>query len=219
IQSVEILSFLNVAHHITGATKYLEAKTAFCNDHDYHINAISGRAVFPPNMVVPWDNNLAYLSYWGLLKYETDPELVKLWQRSIERNWLFVSKQNDPFFTFMTFALDDNLNTHMLEGIEPDFDHSFAAGIETLKKTPRLLLGWEMQNSQRLDVMQDPTPGSEPGYGWDRVTGEAIPIDERCHIRINSDHFALDYTRGDVEYEGTFFLLPYYLGLYEGFLE
>jgi hypothetical protein len=221
LQSLEILSFLNVAHHITGASKYLEASKYLREGHDYHINAISGRAVFPPNMVVPWDNNLSFLSYWGLLKYEQDSELLDLWQRSLDRNWLFVSRQTDPFFNFMNFAVNEKLGSEMLQEISPDYEAAFASAVQTLKWTPQLLIGWDMTNSHRLDVAFDPTPGAEPTKGWSRLTGQALPIDERSHIRINSDHFDLDANRGggSVEYEGTFYLLPYYMGLYHGFLK
>lgn len=221
LQSLEMLSFLSVANHITSDTKYLEAARLLREEHKYHVNAISGRQVFPPNMVVPWDNNLSFLSYYGLLKYEKDSELLDHWRQSIDRNWLFVSKMNDPFFNFVNFAVNENRASSMLEGIEPDYDRAFEGAVRTLRQTPQLLLAWEMNNSHRLDVLLDPTPGKEPKFGWSRVTGEAIPIDERCHIRINSDHQELDHGRGGgkVEYEGTFYLLPYYMGLYHGFLK
>jgi hypothetical protein len=56
-------------------------------------------------------------------------------------------------------------------------------------------------------------------------------MNERTHVRINSDHFSLDSVPRDerdldpvlgggmYEYESTFYLLPYYMGLYHGFLE
>jgi hypothetical protein len=85
---------------------------------------------------------------------------------------------------------------------------------------PLLLVGWEVKNSQRLDVVQDPTPGQKPANGWSVVTGEALPIEERSRIRINSDRQSLDGGfGGSTECEGTFYLLPYYFGLYHGFLK
>src|SRR5690606_15192706 len=100
LQAVEILSFLNVAYHCTGKQKYLDAAKYLRDEHDYHIHAIGGRNMFPPEYVVPWDTNLAFLSYYGLLKYEPDPELLKLYRMSLDRNWLFIKRQNDPFFNF-----------------------------------------------------------------------------------------------------------------------
>jgi hypothetical protein len=216
---MEILSFLSVAYHITGDEKYQKAAQYLRDRHSYHINAISGRAVFPPNLVVPWDNNLAFLSYYGLLKYEKDPELLKLWQASIEKNWLFASNQNDPFFTFVYNVFKPEQSSPILEATLPDMNAAMAKAVQTMCATPQILIGWKMKNSHRLDVITDKTPGQRQNYGWS-VFGDALPIDERCHLRINSDHFDLDHEQGGgfSEYEGNFFLLPYYLALYHHLL-
>jgi len=220
LQAVEILSFLNVAHHITGDAKYRDAAAMLRNRHAYHVNAMDGRAVFPPENVVPWDNNLAFLSYWGLLKYETDPELRQAYRVSLDRNWLFVSKQNDPFFNFMFTAVLPDREKPIVEEIVEDFPKALARGVQTLRGMPLLLVGWPVKNSHRLDVVQDPTPRQNQAYGWSAVIGEALPIEERSQIRINSDSQSMDGGfGGDVEYEGTYFLLPYYFGLYHGFLK
>jgi hypothetical protein len=220
IQSLELLSFLNVAFHVTGDAKFAETAKLLRDRYAYHINAIDGRSVFPPENVVPWDNNLAFLSYYGLLKYETDPELLRTYRASLDRNWLFVSRQNDPFFNFVFAAVFPYPDEPVGDGQHVDYDTVLKKGVRTLEGTPLLLLGWEMRNSDRLDVVLDPTPRQRPGYGWS-VFNEALPIEERCHIRINSDHFDLDHNQGGgfCEYEGTFYLLPYYLGLYRGFLK
>jgi hypothetical protein len=220
VQAVEMLSFVNVAHHVTGDRKYLDAAKLLRDKYAYHINAMYGRAVFPPENVVPWDNNLAFLSYYGLLKYETDPRLLQAYRTSIDRNWLFVSKQNDPFFNFVFTAVFPDKDKPLPDNIREDFGKALDRGVATLRGTPLMLTGWTMRNSWRLDVVQYPTPRQRPAYGWSAVTGEALPIDERSHIRINSDHLYLDNGYGDgTEYEGTFYLLPYYLGLYYGYLK
>jgi hypothetical protein len=219
IQAVEILSFLNVAHHVTGDAKYRAAAARLRDRHACHINALDGRAVFPPENVVPWDNNLAFLSYWGLIRYEPDPELRALYRASLERNWLFVSRHNDPFFNFMFAALNRDEKPADADRPAADFPRLLGRGAQTLRGMPLLLVGWPATNSHRLDVVFDPTPGQKPAYGWSAVTGEALPVEERSQIRINSDSLSLDGGfGGDVEYEGTYFLLPYYLGLHHGFL-
>lgn len=220
LQAVEILSFMNVAHHITGDTKFLDAAKMLRDKYAYHINAIYGRITFPPNHVVPWDNNLSFLSYYGLLKYENDPELRETYRLSIERNWLFVSRMNDPFFNFMYASMvPDPRNPEAVAQQNEDKARAVFKGIQTLRDTPLLLIGHQMNNSHRLDVTLDTTPRQKKGMGAYH-NGEAIPVNERSHIRINSDHFALDHGQGPLtEYEGTFYLLPYYLGLYSGFIK
>lgn len=220
LQAIEILSFLNVAQHVTGDQKFADTARTLRDKYAYHINAISSRAMFPPDHVVPWDNNLAFLGYYGLLKYETDPDLLRTYRASLDNGWLFSSRQNDPFFNFVFAAVLPNPDQPVGERGVVDFDRVLRKGVDTLRGTPLLLLGWEMNNSHRLDVMLDPTPGQRPAYG-SSAFNEALPIEERSHIRINSDHFDLDASRGGgfSEYEGTFYLLPYYLGLYHGFVK
>ena len=83
------------------------------------------------------------------------------------------------------------------------------------------LIGYEMDNTHRLDIQIDPTPGQRPGMGW-RYDTYAVPVDERGHVRQDRDGFALLYREvggGKSEQEGTFFLLPYYMALYHNLIE
>ena len=214
LQAVELLSFLNVAYHVTSDAKYRDTAAMLRDRYAYHINAMDGRAVLPPENVVPWDNNLAFLSYWGLLKYESDPELLTAYRMSLHRNWLFASKQNDPFFNFMFTALRPEREKPVADSDGVNYAKGLARGVQTLRGMPLLLIGWEVKNSPRLDVVQDPTPGQRLAYGWSAVTGEALPIEEPSQVRINSDSLSLDGGfGGGTEYEGTYYLLPFYFGL------
>jgi hypothetical protein len=220
LQAVELFSFLNIAEHVTGDKKYRDTIKMLCDKYAYHINAVYGRWVFPPDHVVPWDSNLAFLSYYPLLKYEKDPKLLYAWRTSLDRSWQFLARQNDPFFNFVFAAVCPDKNKPIVDDVILDFRPIVAKAIPVLQDTPELLIGWKMENSHRLDVVLDPTPRQRKGIGWSAVTNEAISIAERSHIRINSDHFALDHEQGSaIEYEGTFYLLPYYMGLYHGFIK
>ena len=101
-----------------------------------------------------------------------------------------------------------------------------------------------MDNRHRLDIVFDPTPGQMVQEGWRpvnpertdntfehsvehlqktgwHVDGKALPIDERCHVRLDRDGFVLDATEGSgySEHEGTVYLLPYYMASYYGFIK
>ena len=88
-----MLSFLNVAHHVTGDSTYLETAKMLRDRHHYHINAMLSKMYFPPEDVVPWDNNLCLMSMYGLINYEEDPELIMMYRESLENAWLHISKQ------------------------------------------------------------------------------------------------------------------------------
>ncbi len=219
IQSLEMLSFLNVAHHVTGDAKYRETAKMLRDQHAYHINALWGKAVWPPAAVVPWDGNLAFTSAYGLVKYETDPEILKYYRLGLDNIWLFVSRQNDPFFNHVYASVMPKDPSPVYDTVVPDTGMARAGALQTLKDTPLLLIGWDMANSHRLDVVKSPETRAKPNYGWNH-NGQAIPVMERSHVRINSDHFDLDAKGGGTyEYEGSFFLLPYYMGLYHDLLK
>ncbi len=220
IQSIEILSYLNVALHITGDQKFAKAAKYLRDEHDYHANAIKGRSAWPPAAVVPWDPNLAFLSYYGLIEYEQNPDLKELYKLSLDNNWLFLARQNDPFFNTVWLALhpEDGLETEPEEA-EAERQRALDRMATTLARTPQLLIDWRMENAHRLDVYLDPTLRQRDDYGWLELSGDAVPIEERSHIRINSDHFDLNWGgEGKCEYEGTFYLLPYYMARYYGLL-
>ncbi|MBI2433155.1 MAG: hypothetical protein HYV26_09815 [Candidatus Hydrogenedentes bacterium] len=214
LQSIEILSYLNIGLRLTGDQKFAEAAKYLRDKHHYHINAIRGRCMWPPESVVPWDNNLAFLSFYGLIAYEQDPVLRQHYRFALDNTWLFSARQNDPFFNIVYLALYPQEGEDVSAEAKAERERALAKSVETLVRTPQLLINWRAENSHRLDVYNDPTPRRGKAYGWLR-TGDAVPIEERSHIRINSDHFDLDTGGGgDCEYEGTFFLLPYYMGRY-----
>jgi hypothetical protein len=219
IQSIEILSYLNVALHMTGDKKFAKAAAYLRDEHDYHANAIKGRSAWPPAAVVPWDPNLAFLSFYGLIEYENDPDLKRLYKLSLDNNWLFLARQNDPFFNTVWLALhpEDGLETKP-EVAQAERERAVNRLAQTLARTPQLLIDWRMENSHRLDVYLDPTLRQRDNYGW-LLSGDAVPIEERSHIRINSDHFDMNWGgNGQTEYEGTFYLLPYYMARYYGLI-
>jgi hypothetical protein len=238
LNSMMMLSFLNVAEHVTGDSKYGDVAAMLRDEHHYHINAMVPRPTFPPENVVPWDNNLALLSFYGLLNYEKDPELWLLYRQSLEDCWLFCSKQKNSLWNYIYAAGADKFielqKQGLFEGAFPEagpyaphhvkrfstYDAAGADSLETLQRMPLYLLGWPMQNSHRLDVELDPTPHAK-NAGWSRVDRKALPIDERAHVRQDRDAFKLDGEEGNgwTEHEGTFFLLPYWMARHHGFLK
>jgi hypothetical protein len=236
LNSMMMLSFLNVAEHITGDPKYGETAAMLRDEHNYHVNAMHGKEFFPPKNVVSWDNNLCLMSMIGLIKYEKDPELLIMYRESLEYSWLHISKQKNAFwdvlyaatagyFTRRTeegyfpagkvFPKRGNLTQRALENFNniPDLGPNIW---ETLEQIPLDLIGYEMDNTHRLDVIFDPTPGQRPGIGW-HYDGYAVPIDERGHVRQDRDGFALRFQEVlglNSEHEGTLFLLPYYMARY-----
>lgn len=264
LNSMMMLSFLNVAYHVTNNSKYLDTAKILRDKYNYHINAMLAKMYFPPEDVVPWDNNLALMSFYGLLNYEKDPELILMYRESLENAWLHVSKQKSAFWNILYAAQAIKFNKLVDSGIYNSNKYFSNAGsyakftskqfyktdfevddiIETLKRLPLDLIGYKMDNRHRLDILFDQTPGQIIQEGWRPINpvrpdntfelasehkgkvgwgrdGKALPIDERCHVRLDRDGFALVATEGSgySENEGTIYLLPYYMARYHGLID
>ena len=239
LNSMMMLSFLKVAEHVTGDSKYTVAAQMLMDKHQYHINAMLSKAFFPPDDVVPWDNNLCLMSFYGLMKYEKDPERLMMYRESLEFAWLHISKQNNALWNIIYAALSAHFNEVVKSGIyetgevfpeagpyathtAKEFsgsDFHYDKTIETLRILPLDLIGYEIDNTHRLDVVFDPTPGADPTHGW-HVDGFALPINERGHVRQDRDAYALKANEGNgfTEHEGTFYLLPYYMARFHGLI-
>ncbi|WP_339705171.1 hypothetical protein [uncultured Kriegella sp.] len=239
LNSMMMLSFLNVASHVTEDPKYDEVAKMLRDEENYHINAMHPKEFFPPENVVPWDNNLGLMSFYGLINYEKDPELLMMYRISLEYAWLNISKQKNAFWDGLYGALANTFSKKVDEGYfkpstlfkenplfsqyvidrygKSSLDTKYIK--ETLQRIPLDLIGYEMDNTHRLDVLFDPTPAQEADMGW-RVDSYALPIDERGHVRLDRDAFDLHDSEGNgySEHEGTFYLLPYYFAKYHNLI-
>jgi hypothetical protein len=88
-------------------------------------------------------------------------------------------------------------------------------------------LNWPHHNSHRLDVVLLPPVRSidlespdERGRRGSRVNHKVLPVENRHFNHWNTDPWELDYGgNGNELAAGTVFLLPYYMGLYHGFIQ
>lgn len=243
LNSMMMLAFLNVATHVTGDEKYEIEAQKLREKYFYHVNAMHGKEFFPPENVVSWDNNLSLMSFYILIPYEKDPALLLMYRRSLEHVWMHISKQKNAFWDALYWATANRFTSMVDEGMFDDYENIYPENpmfakatkeefhksslqdnthiVETLQRIPLDLIGYRMYNTHRLDVVIDPTPGEKPSMGW-RKDGYAVPIDERGHVRLDRDGFALDYQEnsgGFEEEEGTFYLLPYYLAKFHQLLD
>ena len=90
--------------------------------------------------------------------------------------------------------------------------------LDTLKRFPLDRIEWEMKNSHRIDIVELASGFRQGGRGH-RFDGKVLPIDERNVSYWNHDPWRLDYGGNGTQLDdGAAFLLPYYMGLYHGFI-
>lgn len=226
LKSLSILAYLSVTHHITGDQKYRDAFLELAVENSYAINGLTQpKAMLSPGAFGQGDDDMAFMNYYHLLRYESDPKLRNIFNYAVYWHWQIEKYERNPLFNVIYAAC--NLGKERADQWGTA-DLSPSAGwlndtVFTLKRFPLDLIDWPMSNAHRLDVIplrqfaRGPGPG-HIGKGC-RVDGYTFPIDE-SHA-VQSDHDAWVLTRssdGTRLNTGVSFVLPYYMARVHGFI-
>ena len=229
LKSLSILSYLAVAEHITGDAKYLRAARELIDRHGYAHNAMHAKIQHGPGSGNQSDDEMAFMSYYSLLRLSQDEDLKRLIRYSFFRYWVNEAPEMNPFFNFAYAA--QNLGVKVPgpfgEIAVTPWARWHEDALATLYGFPLDRLNWSRRNSHRLDLQFLPPVRSEdldepdaPHTRGYRVNGRVLPVENRHFGHWNTDPWRLDYAgKGNELGAGTVFLLPYYLGLYHGFIE
>ncbi len=228
LNSLSILSYLAVAEHVTGDSKFADAARELIDEHAYAQNLMFPKLQFGIGSGNQSDDEMAFMSYYHLLQYSKDAQLREQALYSFYMYWTLEQPEMNPFFNFAYAAqglnakVSDPYGAHSVTPWRGWLDDAIA----TLRGFPLDRCDWAHENSHRLDLVLLPRQqASEPtmpvyrnrGY---RVNGKVLPVENRHFNHWNTDPWQLDYTGGGQELaSGTVFLLPYYMGLYHGFIE
>lgn len=201
LRSLELLSHLKVAYHMTGNARYDREYKKLINQMAYHKNTTTYLKLRQDLNYS--DEELAMLSYYPLFRYEKNPELLGVYREGLERWWVNIRREDNPLWMFIYASCNPGKRLR-LEG-----------AARTLYRIPMDLIKWSVKNSHRHDVPLDTSPERH-----NRVqTSRLLPPDERRVMKWNGNPFQLDdQGAGRGEDDGAFFLLPYWLGRYHGFL-
>ena len=226
LNSLSILTYLQVAHHITGDPRYREAYLELVNEHGYAINGMTSPKIqFGPGSLGQADDHMAFMNYYSLVRYETDPELLSTYYNSIFWYWHNEKYERNTFLNFVYAACCDGKTrtdqwrtrelSEPLEWME--------MAVDTLKRYPLDLIDWPLSNAHRTDLVMlgDHTrsPGNpNTGAGY-RNDGLVYPIDENHAVYWGDDPWTLTReTDGTVLRDPVSYLVAYYMGLVHGFI-
>lgn len=229
LNALSMLSYLAVAAHVTGDEKYRQASRDLIDNHGYAHNLMFAKVQQGAGSGNQSDDEMAFMSYYGLLRCSTDEALKKMVRFSFFMYWMNESAELNPFFNFAYAGVNANQRAATADtefSLTPPqgwFEDSMA----TLYGFPLDRLSWDHHNSHRLDVVKLPMVRSEdladpdaPGRRGYLVNGKVLPIENRHVGHWNTDPWRLDYHGNGHELSaGTVFLLPYYMGLYHGYIE
>ena len=203
LRALHILAHLRVAIYLTSnpqyRAKYQAAYDDLIKNHKYHL-LTRNQKIMVPGHINHSDDELAFLSYYPLLSYETDPKLREVYQESLERSWQIERPERNPLWNFI-YAIGCGAK---------EFDRLDSVG--TLQEIPLDQIEWAVKNSHRQDVPIDVLS--------DRFKRKqaliVLPYDELPMSKWNGNPYNLDGggNGGRSEDDGAYFLLPYWMGRY-----
>lgn len=227
LKSLSLLSYMAVTEHMTGDPVYGEHLEKLMEEHAFDTNAMIykiHRGIGSGNQS---DDEMAFMSYYNLLKYAKNEKLRQQMLLSFYSAWVVEQPEMNPFFNFAyaVYGVDarytDQWGTHSMRPWDGWLEDSMA----TLEGFPLDRVNWACRNSHRLDIVPlprqqsgDVTDPRRPHHGG-RTNGKVVPVENRHFNHWNTNPWNLDYG-GDGRQlsNGTVFLLPYYMGLYHGFI-
>jgi hypothetical protein len=206
LRALHLLSHLKVAIHLTQSNANRERFKAsyadLINNHRYDRLTLNQKINYPGH-INHSDDELAFLSYYPLLLYETDSRLKRIYETSLRRSWSVEQSERNPLWNFIYAA-----------GTGDD-EFRVEEAILTLQQIPMDLVKWTVVNSHRLDVQINTTNDR-----FTRVQSLVVlPYDELSVMKWNGNPYRLDGGNGGKsEDDGAFFLLPYWMGRYYDFI-
>ena len=205
LRSLELLSFLKTAHHITGDAKYATAyqdrvRRGYA-EHMRHFRRWPGGGEINFS-----DDELAYLSYDPLLRYEKDSKLRGIYLDGLRFTWKQIRPDRNPLWNYISVASGAG---RMWRSIR---DESYRA----LDRIPTDMIEWSVQNSHRIDVK---FLAGKDRFGRTQLL-EVLSPDERAVSKWNGNPYRPDGGAGGAgEDDGGYFLLPYWMGRYHGWVQ
>ena len=205
LRSLELLAFLKTAHHITGNQKYADAyqdriRRGYA-EHLRHYRRWPGGGEINFS-----DDELAYLSYDPLLRYEKDRKLRGIYLDGLRFTWSQIRSNVNPLWNYISVA---SVGGRITRGVRED-------SRRTLERIPMDMIEWDMRNSHRTDVR---FTEAKDRFSRPQLT-EVLAPDERPVEKWNSNPFRPDGGAGGrAEDDGAYFLLPYWMGRYHGWVK
>lgn len=201
INSVEILSFLKLAYHMSGRQHYQDEYLHLLDDHGYAAN-VQHAKTYHPAWRTHIDDELLALAYPCLLMHEDDPSLRRLYRASLDHWYAAVKADCSPFFDFTYAACGGRM---------PQVETAVAY----LRDASLDLVRWTVDNTHREDLRIVRTPE------WEfRQTDRLLPPSERGVIRWDENPWrAVQGDGGRTESDGVWWLLPYWMSRHYGYIQ
>ncbi|MCU6712752.1 hypothetical protein M6D81_29030 [Paenibacillus sp. J5C_2022] len=199
VNSLELLSHLKAAAYMTGEAAYEEAYCELIKEHHYAMNTMRQKIEQRLSHI---DDNLAFLSYVPLLRYERDPQLRSMYLMGLEHHWQHERAERTPLWNIIYGALTGRAC-------------ELEAAVQSMAELPLDLIHWPVVNSHRCDLKWDEEL-ERSGY---KQLKEPLPYDEKPLSKYDSNPYLADRGNGMRAEDGTLFLHPYWMARYFGLIK
>ncbi|MGM9511430.1 ligand-binding sensor domain-containing protein [Larkinella sp. GY13] len=198
--SMEMLSFLKLAHHVTGQAKY-EKEYRRLIDQEHYLDNMAQIAQQNPAWFIYFDVMLQAYVYPILIQCEKDPKLREFYEKHMDA-WM-ERRRNDrnPLVNFF-YCYARNTKTEL------------AASVDFLVDTPLDLVNWPFDHTKREDVRISRHPVLD-----ELQINELPPASIRTVVRWDKNPWSAINGDPGIEREPVFWLLPYWMGRYLKMIE
>lgn len=201
INSLELLTFLNVAYHVSGDEKYRKEFLRLAVDEHYLLNAAQHKKDDGHTNHI--DDNLGFLCTMTILRLEKDPAIRKYLLMGTRHHWEYERTEHCALYSIIYGAFSDDAC---------DLDHA----VKSLREYPLDFVNRPLYNSSRKGLVYDT---EQEKWGEPTQLKEALDIDARIIHNYDSNPFRVDEGNGRSACSPTPYLLPYWFGRYYGLIE
>ncbi len=193
--SMELLAFLKLAHHMTGKSKYQEHYLKLIREEHY-LDNMSKILRQNPAFFIYFDMLLQSYMYPILINCEKDIELKAFYETQFDQWMERRLEDHNPLINFL-YSYARNKPSEL------------DASVAFLTNTPLDLVGWQFDHSKREDVKIVHEPVLD-----ERQINILPPPDIRTVIRWDKNPWDAISSYPNREREPVFWLLPYWMGRY-----
>jgi hypothetical protein len=161
LNGMEAQTYVWTALNLTGNSAFRKGLDQLL-EWQYETYTVREKLTFPPESVVPWDDELAFRCFHPLITYCDDPRLQSIYTRALARHWEVMRMQKLPFFNFMYGGLTGN-------------DCEAQEAVQHLREWSLDTVSHSFRNSHRADLATE--PGYTPYMGGTRAVS---PREQDC---------------------------------------
>lgn len=198
LNSLQILSFLCAADHVSGNPRFRTALFNLITRHNYAHNTINQKITLPYEDNHS-DDELAFLPYYILFRYNIAERYEEIYRESLTRAWQHMEPKKPALW---------NIIASVCLGEAKGIDDA----LWTLRNWPLDQIDWPVPALHRLDVIHHRYPDR-----FDQTQlATLLPPDERRIQRWNGNPYRVDGGSGAAALDPAAWLLPYWMARYHG---